>query len=94
MLIIIHNAWCRNTNTINKRQERKLYLPCKDINNKKVYYYLYERGISLNIIDYFIDHYYLFQEAVHHNLVFVSYKGSQPVFISKRGDSLSGNENV
>lgn len=56
-----------------KRQKRKLYLPRKDINNKKVYYYLYERGISLNIIDYFIDHEYLYQEAVHHNLVFVSY---------------------
>lgn len=72
-----------------KRQERKLYLPRKDINNKKVYYYLYERGINLNIIDYFIDHDYLYQEAVHHNLVFVSYKGSQPVFISKRGSVIN-----
>ena len=72
-----------------KRQERKLYLPRKDINNKKVYYYLYERGINLNIIDYFIDYEYLYQEAVHHNLVFVSYKGSHPVFISKRGSVIN-----
>lgn len=68
-----------------EKQKRKLVLPRKDINNKKVYYYLYDRGISLNIIDYFIDHGYLYQEAVHHNLVFVSYKDSKPIFISKRG---------
>ena len=68
-----------------ERRKRKLVLPRKDINNKKVYYYLYDRGISLNIIDYFIDHGYLYQEAVHHNLVFVSYKDSKPIFISKRG---------
>ena len=67
-----------------ERRKRKLVLPRKDINNKKVYY-LYDRGISLNIIDYFIDHGYLYQEAVHHNLVFVSYKDSKPIFISKRG---------
>lgn len=68
-----------------ERRKRKLILPRKDINNKKVYYYLYDRGISLNTIDYFIDHGYLYQEAVHHNLVFVSYKDSKPIFISKRG---------
>lgn len=68
-----------------ERQKRKFYLPCKDANNKKIYYYLYDRGINLNIIDYFIDHGYLYQEAVYHNLVFVSYKENEPVFISKRG---------
>ena len=68
-----------------ERRKRKLVLPRKDINNKKVYYYLYDRGISLNIIDYFTLHGYLYQEAVHHNLVFVSYKDSKLIFISKRG---------
>ena len=68
-----------------ERRKRKLVLPRKDINNKKVYYYLYDRGISLSIIDYFIVHGYLYQEAVQHNLVFVSYKDSKPIFISKRG---------
>lgn len=68
-----------------KKLKRKLYLPHKDINDKKAYYYLYNRGISLNIIDYFIMHDYLYQEAIYHNLVFVSYKDSKPVFISKRG---------
>ena len=68
-----------------EKQKRKLYLPRKDINNKKIYYYLYERGIHLDIIDYFIDHGYLYQEAVQHNLIFVSYKDNKPVFVSKRG---------
>lgn len=61
-----------------------LKLPKKSQNNKKVYYYLHERGIDINVIDYFIWHDYLYQ-SFKNNLVFVSYKNKQPIFISEKG---------
>ena len=67
------------------RTPKKLSLPLKHINNKKVYYYLHERGIDIDIIDYFIWHDYLYQSAHKNNLVFVSYQDGNPVFISERG---------
>lgn len=65
--------------------KKELVLPLKHINNKKAYYYLHERGIDTNIIDYFIWHDYLYQSAHKNNLVFVSYQDKKPVFVSEKG---------
>lgn len=65
----------------------KLILPERNKTNKEIYYYLYDRGICYDIIQYFIDHHYLYQSSYHHNLVFVSYKKQKPVFISEKGSS-------
>lgn len=67
------------------KPKKQLVLPLKHNNNKKAYYYLYERGIDINIIDYFIWHDYLYQSASKNNLVFVSYHDKKPIFISERG---------
>lgn len=71
--------------TVVDKPKKQLSLPLKHINNKKAYYYLHERGIDTNIIDYFIWHDYLYQSANKNNLVFVSYRDAKPVFISEKG---------
>lgn len=63
----------------------KLKLPIPAENNKKVYYYLENRCISEDIIDYFVINNWLYQNRYSGNLVFVSYKNGKPVFVCEKG---------
>ncbi len=71
-------------NTIQKNSSN-LVLPHAAGNNKKIYYYLENRCISEEIINYFIDNKWLYQNRDNNNLVFVSYKNDRPVFICEKG---------
>ena len=49
----------------------KLILPQKNINNDKVIFYLLERGIDREIIDYVIENDLVYETKDNHNVVFV-----------------------
>jgi hypothetical protein len=57
----------------NKKQEKKLILPERNINNDKVKAYLEGRGIHSVIIDYCIKTKRLYEGKEHNNCVFVGY---------------------
>lgn len=83
---IKQNPWNKKTyNYKNEKKRKKLILPLEDYDNRKLYYYMENRGIDISVVDEFIINKWLYQEHNHHNLVFVSYKDNVPVFISEKG---------
>ncbi len=61
-------------------------LPLPNQDQRRVYAYLQKRGIAPQVIRGFIDSKLLYEDALHHNCVFVGRDGSgKPVFASKRG---------
>lgn len=59
-------------------------LPEPNDNNRRVFAYLYSRGIDPEIINHCIKHGQLYEEREHHNAVFVGFDGNQPKFASMR----------
>ncbi len=61
-------------------------LPIPNHDQRRVFAYLQKRGIAPQVIRGFIDSKLLYEDALHHNCVFVGRDGSgKPVFASKRG---------
>lgn len=56
-----------------KSIEKQIVLPPKCENNKRVFAYLNSRGIDKEIINYCIDNNLMYEEALHHNVVFLGY---------------------
>ena len=69
------------------RQERPPFvLPPRNSDNGRVIAYLRGRGISLGVIDSFIGAGLLYEDAEHHNCIFVGRDSTgTPVFAAKRG---------
>jgi len=57
---------------------KTLVLPEAYPNNRRVFAYLSSRGIDGEIISFCIEHRMLYEDAVHHNAVFVGYDGKIP----------------
>ena len=61
-------------------------LPLPNQDQRRVFAYLQKRGIAPQVIRDFIDSSLLYEDALHHNCVFVGRDGGgKPVFANKRG---------
>lgn len=60
-------------------------LPPKHADNRRVFSYLRRRGIDAEIINHCIKHGQLYEDAEHHNCVFVGYDGDRPAYGALRG---------
>lgn len=63
----------------------ELMLPPKHADTRRVFSYLRGRGIDAEIINYCIKHGRLYEDAVHHNCVFVGYENGTPAYGALRG---------
>ena len=55
-------------------------LPPKHADNRRVFAYLRSRGINAEIINHCIKHGQLYEDAEHHNCVFVGYEHGKPAY--------------
>ena len=55
-------------------------LPPKHTDNRRVFAYLRSRGIDAEIINHCIKHGQLYEDAEHHNCVFVGYEHGKPAY--------------
>ena len=61
-------------------------LPPANLDNRRVYAYLRKRGIAAQVIQGFLSAGLLYEDAVHHNCVFVGYdRNGKGVFANQRG---------
>ena len=60
-------------------------LPPKHADNRRVFAYLRSRGIDAEIINHCIKHGQLYEDAAHHNCVFVGYEHGNPAYGALRG---------
>ena len=60
-------------------------LPSKHADNRRVFAYLRSRGIDAEIINHCIKHGQLYEDAEHHNCVFVGYEHGNPAYGALRG---------
>ncbi|MBD5097991.1 MAG: DUF3991 domain-containing protein [Clostridiales bacterium] len=68
------------------RERPPFVLPPRNSDNERVYAYLRGRGIGPGVIDGFIRAGLLYEDAEHHNCVFVGHDGAgKAVFAAKRG---------
>jgi len=59
-------------------------LPERNDNNRRVFAYLYSRGIDPEIINHCIKHGKLYEDREHHNAVFIGFDGDAPRCASMR----------
>lgn len=60
-------------------------LPPRHADNRRVFSYLKNRGIDPEIINHCIKHGQLYEDAEHHNCVFVGFEGDEPRYGALRG---------
>ena len=60
-------------------------LPPKHADNRRVFSYLQSRGIDAEIINHCIKRGQLYEDAEHHNCVFVGYRNDKPSYGALRG---------
>ena len=63
----------------------KFALPPKHADNRRAFSYLRSRGIDVEIINHCIKHGQLYEDAAHHNCVFVGYENGKPAYGALRG---------
>ena len=60
-------------------------LPPKHADTRRVFAYLRSRGIDAEIINHCIRHGQLYEDAIHHNCVFVGFAEGKPAYAMLRG---------
>ena len=60
-------------------------LPPKHADNRRVFAYLRSRGVDAEIINHCIKHGQLYEDAAHHNCVFVGYQDGKPAYGALHG---------
>ena len=65
-------------------------LPPKHADTRRVFAYLRSRGIDAEIINHCIKHGQLYEDAVHHNCVFVGYEHGTPAYRKAAGAGDTG----
>lgn len=69
-----------------KEEKAPFALPPPNVDNRRVFAYLRKRGIAAQVINALLSAGLLYEDAEHHNCVFVGRNASgQPVFANKRG---------
>ena len=69
------------------REKTEFLLPVRSPNNRRVTAYLLSRGIDIEILDYCYQNGLLYEDAEHHNAVFVGYDGATPKYATLRGST-------
>lgn len=73
-------------NTICEETTREDTLPPANVDHRRVFAYLRKRGIAPQVIRGFVEAGLLYEDAQHHNCVFVGRDQSRaPVFANQRG---------
>ena len=81
-----HPADSRSINTrITEYKSQPFQLPPRHADNRRVFSYLTSRGIDPEIINHCIKHGQLYEDAEHHNCVFVGFEGDEPRYGALRG---------
>lgn len=74
------------SNVVQPKEKPLFVLPTPNWDQRRVFAYLQKRGIAPQVIRDFIQAGLLYEDALHHNCVFVGREvGGQPRFASKRG---------
>lgn len=71
-------------------QERDVQLPVPHSDNRRVTAYLLNRGIDMDVLDYCFEWGFIYEDAAHHNAVFVGYHDNVPKYATLRG-ATTGN---
>lgn len=71
------------------KPSKQFILPPRHADNRHVFSYLRSRGIDPEIINHCIKHGQLYEDAEHHNCVFVGFQEDKPAYAALRG-TLSG----
>lgn len=69
------------------KKNTELLLPVRFQNNRRITAYLLSRDIDMEILDYCYQHGLLYEDADHHNAVFVGYDGAEPKYAALRGST-------
>lgn len=69
------------------KKNTEFLLPVRFQNNRRITAYLLSRGIDMEILDYCYQHGLLYEDADHHNAVFVGYDGAEPKYAALRGST-------
>jgi len=72
------------------KQKVEFHLPKPHENNKRITAYLLSRGIDMEILDHCYQRELVYEDAAHHNVVFVGYCDGTPKYATMRG-SITGN---
>lgn len=64
---------------------KQFILPPRHADNRRVFSYLRSRGIDPEIINHCIKHEQLYEDAEHHNCVFVGFREDKPAYAALRG---------
>ena len=64
---------------------KQFILPPRHADNRRVFSYLRNRGIDPEIINHCIKHGQLYEDAEHHNCVFVGFQEGKPAYAALRG---------
>lgn len=72
--------------TIKPKVEKKLVIPARNENNKRVYAYLKKRGLDTELIDLCLRRNLVYEDKEYHNCCFVGYDmvTREPKYINKR----------
>lgn len=70
---------------LERHRPQPFHLPPRHRDNRRVMAYLTGRGIDAEIILACIRHNHLYEDAAHHNCVFVGYDGNTPRYAALRG---------
>lgn len=75
------------------QESHEMILPPKADNYKRIYAYLMKtRGLSQEVVSYFVHNKLIYEEAEHHNLVFCGYDSSGEIkYAGMRGTVTYGN---
>lgn len=67
------------------KEKTEFLLPVRCQNNRRITAYLLSRGIDMEILDYCFQRGLLYEDADHHNAVFVGYDEQTPKYATLRG---------
>ena len=67
------------------KEKAEFLLPVRNLNNRRITAYLLSRGIDMEILDHCYQQGLLYEDADHHNAVFVGYDGAVPKYATLRG---------
>lgn len=76
-----------NTMPITEYKPQPFQLPSRNADNRRSFSYLRSRGVDPEIINHCIKHGLLYEDAEHHNCVFVGYDGEEPKYAAFRSSA-------
>lgn len=70
----VNNSIVNNSHKTNEADDKVLKLPPHNKDYKRIYAYLMQtRGLSQDVVSYFIHNKLIYEDAIHHNIVYCGY---------------------